>query len=94
MPRHQEDPTVKRWVGGGAADAKELDPEGGEQSPGASATPATTEVGSASAGPQVEKEAAQVLGQVHGEVTPPHTGSGTLLAAPLRLKFPLRGSGG
>ena len=61
---------------------------------GASAPPATAEVGSASAGPQVEKEAAQVLGQLRGEVTPPRTGSGTPPAAPLKLKFPLRHSGG
>ena len=61
---------------------------------GASAPPATAEVGSALAGPQVEKEAAQMLGQLRGEVTPPHAGSGTPPAAPLRLKFPLRRSGG
>ena len=61
---------------------------------GALAPPATAEVGSASVGPQVEKEAAQVLGQLRGEVTPPHAGSGTPPAAPLRLKFPLRHSGG
>ena len=60
---------------------------------GASAPPATTVVGSASAGPQAEKEAAQVLGQLRGEVTPPRTGSGTPPAAPLKLKFPLRCSG-
>ena len=61
---------------------------------GASASPATAEVGSASAGPQVEKEAAQVLGQLCGEETPPRAGSGTPPAVPLRLKFPLRHSGG
>ena len=55
---------------------------------------ATAEVGSASAGPQVEKEVAQVLGQLRGEETPPRAGSGTLPAAPLRLMFPLRRSGG
>ena len=55
---------------------------------------ATTEVGSASAGPQVEKEAARVLGQMRGEVTPPRAGSGTPLVTLLRLKFPLRHSGG
>ena len=36
----------------------------------ASAAPATAVVGSASAGPQAEKEAAQGLGQLHGEVMP------------------------
>ena len=61
---------------------------------GASVPPATAEVGSASAGPQVEKEAAQVLGQLCGEETPPRAGSGTPPAAPLRLKFPLRRSDG
>jgi hypothetical protein len=61
---------------------------------GASVPPATSEVGSASAGPQVEKEAIQVLGQPRAEVTPPRAGSGTPPAAPLRLKFPLRRSGG
>ena len=61
---------------------------------GASVPPATAEVGSASAGPQVEKEAAQVLGQLRGEVTPPRTGSRTPPAAPMKLKFLLRHSGG
>ena len=61
---------------------------------GASAPPTTAEVGLASASPQVEKEAAQVLGQLRGEVTPPHASSGTPPAAPLRLKLPLRRSGG
>ena len=61
---------------------------------GASAPPATAEVGSALAGPQVEKDAAQVLGQLRGEVTPPRASSGTPPAAPLKLKFPLRRSGG
>ena len=61
---------------------------------GASAPPATAEVGSASAGPQVEKEAAQVLGQLRGEVTPLRTGSGTPSATPMKLKFLLRHSGG
>ena len=61
---------------------------------GASAPPATAVVGSASAGPQVEKEAAQVLGQLHGEETPPRTGSETPPAAQLRLKFPKHRSGG
>ena len=60
---------------------------------GASAPPATAEVGSASAGPQVKKEAAQVLGQLRGEVTPPRASSGTPPAAPLKLKFPLRRNG-
>ena len=60
---------------------------------GASAHPGTAEVGSVSAGPQVEKVAAQVLGQLCGEVTPPRASSGTLPAAPLKLKFPLRRSG-
>ena len=61
---------------------------------GASAPPATAKVGSASAGPQVEKEAGRVLGQMRGEVTPLRAGSGTPPATPLRLKFPLRRSGG
>ena len=61
---------------------------------GASAHPATAEVGSASAGPQVEKEVAQVLGQLHGEVTPPRVSSGVPPAAPLKLKFSIRHSGG
>ena len=55
---------------------------------GASAPPATAEVGSASVGPQLEKEVAQVLGQLRGEETPPCTGSETAPAAQLRLKFP------
>ena len=49
---------------------------------GASAPPATAEVGLASAGPQAEKEAAQGLGQLHGEVMPPHAGSRAQPAAP------------
>ena len=61
---------------------------------GASAPPATTAVGSASAGPQAMKEAAQGLGQLRGEVTPPCPSSGAQLAAPLKLKFVLRQSGG
>ena len=61
---------------------------------GASVPPATAVVGSASAGPQVKKEAAQVLGQLRVEETPPRAGSGTPPAALLRLKFPLRRSGG
>ena len=61
---------------------------------GASAPPATTEVGSALTGPRVEEEAAQSLGQLHGEVASPRAGSGTPPAAPLRLRFPLRRSGG
>ena len=60
---------------------------------GASAPPATIEVRSASVGPQVEKEAAQVLGQQRGEVTPPHVSSVIPPTAPLRLKFLLRRSG-
>ena len=59
---------------------------------GASAPPATAEVGSALTGPRVEEEAAQSLGQLHGEVMSPCAGSGTPPAAPLRLKFPLRRS--
>ena len=62
MPRCQEDPAVEGRIGGGATDAEELDPEGTSKVRGTSAPPATTEVGSASAGPQTEKEAAQVLG--------------------------------
>ena len=69
-------------------------PKGTSKVRGVSAPPATAGVGSASAGPQAEKEAAQVLGQLRGEVTPPRTGSGTPPAAPLKLKFPLRRSGG
>ena len=61
---------------------------------GASAPPGKAEVGSASVGPHVENEAAQVLGQLRGEVTPPRTGSGTPPAAPLKLKFPLHRSSG
>ena len=61
---------------------------------GASAPPATAEVGLASAGPQAEKEAAQGLGQLCREVTPPRTSSGAQPAAPLKLKFTLRRSGG
>jgi len=60
---------------------------------GASAPPATAVVGSASAGPQAEKEAAQGLGQLHREVTPLRTSSGAQPAAPLKLKFSLRRSG-
>ena len=61
---------------------------------GASAPPATTEVGSVLTGPRVEEEAAQSLGQLCGEVASPCGGSGTPPAAPLRLRFPLRRSGG
>ena len=61
---------------------------------GASAPPATTEVGSVLTGPRVEEEAAQSLGQLCGEVASPRAGSGTPPAAPLRLRFPLRRSGG
>ena len=61
---------------------------------GASAPPATAVVGSASAGPKAEKEAAQGLGQVGGEVTPPNTSSGAQPAAPLKHKFALCRSGG
>ena len=60
---------------------------------GASAPPATTEVGSASGDPQAEKEAAQGLGQLRGEVMPSRTSSGAQPAAPLKLKFSLRRSG-
>src|SRR6185312_9069245 len=60
---------------------------------GPSAPPATAEVGSASAGPQAEKEVAQVLGQLRREVTPPRAKSGAPSAAPLKLKFSLRRSG-
>ena len=61
---------------------------------GASVPPATAEVRSASSGPQVEKEAAQVLGQLCGKVVSPCASSGAQPAAPLRLKFPLRRGGG
>ena len=67
--------------------------EGASKVRGASAPPATADVGSASTGPQVEKEAAQVLGQLRGEVTSPRASSGTPPATPLKLKFPLRRSG-
>ena len=60
---------------------------------GASAPPATTEVGSALTGPRVE-EATQSLGHLHGEVASPRAGSGNPPAVPLRLRFPLRRSGG
>ena len=61
---------------------------------GASAPPTTSEVGSASAGPQAEKEAAQGLGQLRGEVMPLRTSSGAQPAAPLKLKLSLCRSGG
>ena len=61
---------------------------------GASAPPATTEVGSVLTGRKVEEDAAQSLDQLHGEMASPHAGSGTPPTAPLRLKFPLRCSGG
>jgi hypothetical protein len=61
---------------------------------GASATPATAVVGSASAGLQAEKEVAQGLGQLRGEVMPLRTSSGAQPAAPLKLKFSLRRSSG
>ena len=68
--------------------------KGASKVQGASAPSATTKVGSASAGPQVKKEVAQVLGQLHGEVTPPRVSSGVPPAAPLKLKFSIRHSGG
>jgi len=43
---------------------------------GASAPPATAVMGSALAGPQVEKETTEGLAQLRGEVTPPRTSSG------------------
>ena len=46
------------------------------------------------AGPQTEKEAAQMLGELHGDVTPLRVGSGALLAVLPKLKFPLCHSGG
>ena len=61
---------------------------------GASAPPATAVMGSASGRPQAEKEAAQGLGQLCGEVTPPRTSSKAQPAAPLKIKFALRRSGG
>jgi hypothetical protein len=45
-------------------------PKGTSKVWGASAPPATAAVGSMSASPQAEKEAAQGLGQLHGEVMP------------------------
>ena len=61
---------------------------------GASAPPATTEVGSVLTGPKVEEDAAQSLYQLHGEMASLCASSGTPPTAPLRLKFPLRRSGG
>ena len=46
------------------------------------------------AGLQAEKEAAQGLGQLCEEVTPPRANSGAQPAAPLKLKFSMRRSGG
>ena len=60
---------------------------------GASAPPATAEVGSASTSPQAEMEAAQGLGQLRGEVTTPCTSFGAQPAALVKLKFPLCRSG-
>ena len=61
---------------------------------GVSAPPAAAVVGSASAGPKAEKEAAQGLGQLRGKVTPPRPSSGAQSTVPLKLKFALRRSGG
>ena len=38
-PRRQEDPAIESWVGGGTASTEELDPQGGEQSPGGIGAP-------------------------------------------------------
>ena len=69
-------------------------PKGTSKVRGASAPPATAGVGSSSASPQAEKEAAQGQGQLRGEVTPPCPSSGAQPIAPLKLKFALRRSGG
>jgi hypothetical protein len=69
-------------------------PKGMSKVWGDSAPPATTAVGSASVGPKAEKEAAQGLGQLHEEVMPTRPNSRAQLAAPLKLKFALRRSGG
>ena len=69
-------------------------PKGASKVQGASALPVTTEVGSASAGPQAEKEVVQGLSKMHGEVTPPRSGLGAKAAVPLRPSFTLRRSGG
>jgi len=69
-------------------------PKGTSKVRGASAPPATAAVGSASVGPQGEKEAAQGLSQLRREVTPPRSGSGARPTVLLKLKFALRRSGG
>ena len=69
-------------------------PKGTSKFRGASTPPATTVVGSTSASPQAEKEAAQGLGQLYGEVTPLRTSSGAQPALPLKLKFSRRRSSG
>jgi hypothetical protein len=71
---------------------KRLTRKGTSKVRGASAPLAVTEVGSASAGPKVEEEAAQSLGQLRGEMASPRAGSGTPPTAPLSLKFPVRRS--
>ena len=69
-------------------------PKGASKVRGASAPPVTAGEGSAVAGPQAEKEAIQGLSQMHEEVTLQHSGLGTKEAAPLKLNFMLRRSGG
>jgi hypothetical protein len=69
-------------------------PKGTSKVRGASAPPVAAIVGSASAGPQAEKEATQGLGQLRREVTPLRPSFGAQPAASLKLKFPLCRSGG
>ena len=69
-------------------------PKGASKVRGASALPVTTAVGSATAGPQAEKEVVQGMCQMRGDVTPPRFGLGAKAAVPLRPSFTLRGSSG
>ena len=95
QPRSQEDPTVEGWVGGGAADAEELDPKGDEQGPGGDRQPRPPlRWGRHRPAPKSRRRRPRCWANCAGEVTPPRAGSGTPPAAPLKLKFPLRRSGG
>ena len=69
-------------------------PKGTSKVRGVSAPPATAGVGLASAGPHAEMEAVQGLGQLRGEEMPPCPSSGAQPAAPQKLKFAQRRSGG
>ena len=69
-------------------------PKGASKVRGASAPPVTVGEESAAAGPEAEKEAIQGLSQMREEVMPQHSGLGTKEAAPLKLNFTLRRSGG